>query len=319
MMMSMLCFAQQPKLVVPTDRTEPVTSVALSANGEALASGSVDKTIKLWDAAGGTVIRTLHVKPSHQATLECATGQELIILEMRVGEIHSVAFSLDGKILASGSDEGTIKLWHVATGKEICDMGGHANSIRSLIFSPDGKILASGGDDRTITLWDVATGKKLHILQGLGEAVTSLVFSPDGKTLASESNDHIMKLWDVAIGKELSWTAVKPNWVRFSGASATAFIHNQPIQAVRDNSNIVLQNLTTGKRLATLTALGDDDWSVVDSSGHFDASPGAMKQMYFVEGLTPVPLDKYKARYYEPGLLSRLLGFRRHSPGGNDG
>ncbi|MGI2909791.1 WD40 repeat domain-containing protein, partial [Hassallia sp. VBCCA 56010] len=73
--------------------------------------------------------------------------------------VRSVAFSPDGKTLASGSDDNTIKLWDVATGKLSQTLTGHSNSVRSVAFSPDGKTLASGSDDNTIKLWDVATGK----------------------------------------------------------------------------------------------------------------------------------------------------------------
>jgi WD40 repeat protein len=71
--------------------------------------------------------------------------------------VWCLAFSPDGKLLASGSSDRTIKLWDVATGKERATLRGHAGEVSSVCFSPDGKVLASGGDDRTIKLWDVAT------------------------------------------------------------------------------------------------------------------------------------------------------------------
>ena len=80
--------------------------------------------------------------------------------------MFSVAFSPDGKTLASGSEDETIKLWDVATGKEQATLKGHTHAVCSVAFSPDGKTLASGSGDKTIKLWDVATGKEQATLKG---------------------------------------------------------------------------------------------------------------------------------------------------------
>ena len=74
-------------------------------------------------------------------------------------KVYSVAFSPDGKTLASGCDDHTIKLWDVATGKNIATLSGHTNGVRSVAYSPDGKTLASGSSDKTIKLWDVKPTK----------------------------------------------------------------------------------------------------------------------------------------------------------------
>ncbi|MEH2266183.1 WD40 repeat domain-containing protein, partial [Nostoc sp.] len=109
----------------------------------------------------------------------------------------------DGKTLASGSADKTIKLWDVSTGKAMKTLSGHSSSVISVVFSPDGKTLASGSADKTIKLWDVSTGKAMKTLSGHSSLVISVVFSPDGKTLASGSFDKTIKLWDVSTGKAI--------------------------------------------------------------------------------------------------------------------
>ncbi|MDJ0735432.1 MAG: trypsin-like peptidase domain-containing protein [Nostocaceae cyanobacterium] len=118
---------------------------------------------------------------------------------------NSVAFSPDGRTLASGSWDNSIKIWDAATGKQLKTLTGHSKSVSSIAFSPNGRTLASGSWDNSIKIWDAATGKQLKTLTGHSEWVSSIAFSPNGRTLASGgmhpfdlSGDNSIKIWDVA-------------------------------------------------------------------------------------------------------------------------
>jgi WD40 repeat protein len=112
----------------------------------------------------------------------------------------SVAFSRDGRILSSGSQDKTIKLWDMPSGNEIRTLIGHTGNVKVVAFSPDDKILASGSTDNSIKLWEVATGKLLRDIKGYF-SIYNLVFSPDGRLLAYRDDETTIKLLDVETGK----------------------------------------------------------------------------------------------------------------------
>ncbi|EAZ90862.1 nSTAND1 domain-containing NTPase [Crocosphaera chwakensis] len=297
-----------------------VMNIDFHPNGQILASGGGDGTIKLWNLETGELIRTLKGQNDTISSISfngnskilasssinhniieiwnLETGKVIRTLKEHNEGVQSVSFSFDGKTLASGSNDNTIKLWDVKTGEVIHTLKGHNEPISSVSFSPNGKILASGSDDNTVKLWNLETGELIRTLKGHNDSgfVTSLSFSPNGQLLASGSNgskNGSIILWNIKTGqiiKNLENREVTIWSVSFSpdGKSLAS-------GSGSDDNTVKLWDIETGELIRTLKGHNDRVRSVSfspDSKTLASSSDDGRIQFWNVQLRQPVSITK---------------------------
>ena len=222
LLVAVQAFAQTPQLKINVGHSDEVNTVCFSPDDKYIASGSEDKTIKLWDVATGKELKTF-VNPFPVRAIKFSNDGKSIFsgsengLDMWNIESeavvnltkeclpHFIDVSNDGRYIAYDNiyKENTLDIFDFQARKKVMSFVGHKSYIQSGCFSPDGRYIVSAGDDKIIRLWDIKTRMLVKTFSGHIGAVNSVKFSPDGNFIASAGggDDYMIKIWNVLSGK----------------------------------------------------------------------------------------------------------------------
>jgi WD40 repeat protein len=272
-----------PRLLLPIGHTHAVTSVALSADGKHVLTGSDDQTARLWNVESGKTLQSFsgHTNAISSVALsadgqriltgswdntarlwDVKSGKPLQVFSGHTDGVLSVALSTDAKRILTGSYDGTARLWDAESGKPLRTFIGHNKAVTSVTLSPDGKRVLTGSWDRTARLWDAESGKTLQSFSGHTDGVHSVVLSADGKRVLTGSSDKTARVWDAESGKTLQ---------TFSGH--TDAIHSVALSA--DGQRVLTGSWDRTARLW----VAEGGKSLLTFSGHINAVSSVVLSM----------------------------------------
>ena len=241
-------------------------------------TGSFDRTARLWDVNSG---REVHRFEGHS------------------GSVNSIAISFDGRYVVTGSDDKTARLWKLDSGREVRRFNGHSSGVNSVTISANGEYVLTGSRDNTARLWETRSGREVRRFDDKPVAL-----SPDGKSLITGGVDGIVRLWEIGSEREVR---------RFEGVKSVSFSSDSKRMLTANmDSTTRLWDTSTGAELCSLISFQNGTWAVVDSQGRYDASnSGEIEGLHWVVGNESIDLVQLKQRYYDPGLLAKILGYNK--------
>ena len=260
----------QKEIKAPNEYGIDAFSVAISSDSRLLATGGFDDLVGLWDLEShklvstfrtfrepwnplGSLTSSMAISPDNRflaagslndkvTIWSIKDNKEFAVVDAKLTEVNTVAFSLDSKLLAFGGPGG-LELWDMQTKKEV-PLDGDAGNVSCVAFSPDGKLLASGGEDKVVHLWDLKKLKEAGTLRSLS-VIRSLAFSPDGRWLAIGCANQKVRLWDMSLFKEAATFSV------ISLRPTVAFNSNGCLLAIGNGYKVELWDVGKQSKVAT--------------------------------------------------------------------
>lgn len=239
-----------------------ITAIAFRPDGKEVATGSYDKTVRIWDVETGKLKQTITGPEEWVSGLvyrfkgervAASSGDKTIRIwraknKWKIRKIvehnglHGLAQSPDEKLFATAGFRKGLRIWNANLGDWKHTLKGHTSDVRCVAFSPDGKTVVSGSVDQTVRLWRTATGKEIRVLEGHKDWVTWVGFTPDGKQVLSASRDKTVRLWDAATGQPLRTVLSARYPIR-----AAALRTDGRVIAVAAGNQVTTWDVATGK------------------------------------------------------------------------